>query len=226
MVDVDRGTSTDLALAVEGPAGRLEPARIHAGGLAWIGESRLLVAATDAGLWEFDLADVRIVDGEDARRLVGSRRPGAGASGRAIVRTRVHDVPVRCSFVGRVFAADGVPLPRVVVGEYRTDESGRIAESDVPAPDAPWPPLQPVAPGISRMQGAVRFGNTTLVSQSNGMHPGALWAGSPESMVPSGRLPVGCEDLALDLDAWVVWTVAEHPGRRVVRATPLADLGI
>ncbi len=38
-------------------------------------------------------------------------------------------------------------------------------------------------------------------------------------------LPVGCEDLALDLEARMLWSLGEHPWRRVVRGIPFAQLG-
>lgn len=226
LVDLARGTSIDLALAIPDGAEALAPARIHAGGLAWIGD-RLLVAATREGVWEFDLADVRDVRGAEARRLRGSRRPSFGARGRAVVRTHVHEVPIRCSFLGRAFDADGTVQPSVLVGEYRTDDAGRIVESVVPAGGEDWPPLAPVPTGVERMQGVVRVGETVLVSQSRGMRPGALWSGPGDALRRTEvALPVGCEDLAIDIEGGMLWTLAEHPWRRLVRGIPLADVGI
>lgn len=226
LVDLARRSSVDLALAIPGDDGALAPARIHAGGIAWLGD-RLLVAATGEGVWEFDLADVRGVRGAEARRLRGSRRPALGARERAVVRTRVHDVPIRCSFLGRAFDADGAEQPSVLVGEYRTDDAGRIVESLVPAPGDAWPPLAPVPTGVARMQGVVRVGTTVLVSQSHGMRPGALWTGAGDALRRSAvPLPVGCEDLAIDVEGRMLWTLAEHPWRRLVRGIPLADVGV
>lgn len=226
LVDLARRTSVDVALAIADDAGALAPARIHAGGLAWFGD-RLLVAATREGVWEFDLADVRDVRGTEARRLRGSWRPPIGASARAVVRTRVHDVPLRCSFLGRAFDADGAAQPSVLVGEYRTDDAGRIVESIVPDGTDAWPPLAPVPTGIARMQGVARVGETVLVSQSQGMRAGALWAGAGDALQRTRvALPVGCEDLAVDVDGGMLWTLAEHPWRRLVRGIPLADLGL
>ncbi|GAA2175510.1 hypothetical protein GCM10009846_25690 [Agrococcus versicolor] len=226
LVDLERGTSVDVALAVGGDGG-LEPARIHAGGIAWMGD-RLLVAATGAGVWEFDLSDVRAVRGAEARRLVGSTRWPLAARGRAVVRTRVHDVPMRCSFLARAFDADGSPQERVLVGEYRKDDAGRIAEFAVPEAHEPWPePTWSVAPGITSMQGAVRWGDTVLASQSRGMQPGGLWTGTRDGLTRSGvDLPVGCEDLAIDPETRTLWTLGEHPWRRQVRGIPLADAGV
>lgn len=226
LVDLARGTSVDVALAIPGERGALEAARIHAGGLAWLGD-RLLVAATREGLWEFDLADVRDVRGADARRLRGSRMPGFGARARAVVRSNVHDVQMRCSFLGRAVDADGDTQSTVLVGEYRTDDAGRIAESVVPAAGDAWPPLTLVPAGVARMQGVVRIGDTVLVSQSRGMRPGALWAGPPDALRRTDvELPVGCEDLAIDVDRGMLWTLAEHPWRRLVRGIPLTDVGV
>jgi hypothetical protein len=59
------------------------------------------------------------------------------------------------------------------------------------------------------------------------MHPGTLWSGPREGLVRDPTpLPVGCEDLALDVDAALLWSLGEHPWRRVIRGIPLRDLGI
>ncbi|WP_157674665.1 hypothetical protein [Agrococcus jejuensis] len=223
LIDVRRSTSVDLALAVETADGTLEPARIHAGGLAWLDDGRLLVAATFEGLWEFDVHATRTVVGADARRLSGSRRRGARCE--VLVRTRVHDVPLRCSFVGRVTpAAPGVP--RIVAGEYRSDAEGRIGWHDVPAGDGPWDAWSLEPTSIPRMQGVVDLDGELLISQSRGMQPGRLWRGRRGAMTRSRHaLPIGCEDLAVDEAAGMLWTVAEHPWRRRVHGIPLAALG-
>lgn len=226
LIDLASSSSVDVALALEGDGG-LAPARIHAGGLAWMGD-RLLVAATGEGIWEFDLADVRTARGAVARALRGSRRPAAGARTLAIVRRHAFAVPLRCSFLGRAAdedaaAADGAA--RVLVGEYRSDDAGRIAEAVVPATGAEWPAIAPIATGIPRMQGVARLGARVLVSQSDGMRPGALWAGPPDALQRTAlALPVGCEDLAVDVDGGMLWTLGEHPWRRLVRGIPLADV--
>ncbi|MCT1479154.1 hypothetical protein [Microbacterium sp. p3-SID336] len=227
VVDLERSRHLDVMLATEGTDGRLEPARIHAGGLAWFGD-RLFAAATREGIWEFDLARLRRVRGTEAHRLAGSRRRGGRATVLVAVRTRQHPVALRCSFLGRVFAADGTSLPRVLIGEYRSDESGVVAEFTVPTePDGEFREERRFVPGIRHMQGAVRWGAQHFVSQSNLLRPGTLWAGEPEGMrrdrVP---LPIGCEDLALDAEAQALWTLGEHPWRRVVRAVPFSALGL
>ncbi|WP_226531352.1 hypothetical protein [Microbacterium paraoxydans] len=227
LVDRERSRRLDVILAVTGDDGALDPAPIHAGGLAWFGD-RLFVAATRRGIWEFDLSDIREVRGADARRLTGARARGGRATSLVAVRTRVHPVALRCSFLGRVFDDDGTPRRCVLIGEHRADGGGRIGEFTIPggAEDG-FTETDRFSPDIARMQGAVRWGGRYFVSQSDQLHPGVLWSGARAALTRDrAALPVGCEDLALDLDAELLWTLGEHPWRRVVRGIPFAHLGI
>ena len=226
-IDLERSRHLDVLLAVLDDDGELQPARIHAGGLAWFGD-RLFVAATGRGIWEFDLSDVRQVRGPLAQRLAGSGRRGGRTTALVAVRTRMHPVELRCSFLGRVFDDTGEPLRRVLIGEFRTDESGRIGEFRIPEDDGDGvTEVERFSPGIPRMQGAVRWGDQHFVSQSDRMHPGTLWSG-PRTALEQDRapLPVGCEDLAIDVEAGLLWSLGEHPWKRVVRGIPFARLGI
>lgn len=217
-IDLARPRRFDVALAIQDEGGRLEPATIHVGGLAWFGD-RLFAAATRQGIWEFDLSRIRTVRGADARRLTG----GARSRTLVAVRTRVHSVDLRCSFIGRVFDDRGRSLPRVLIGEFRSGEEGRIGEFELTADG--FSPLREFAPGIGHMQGAVRWDDEVFVSQSDGLRPGALWRGRFGSVTRSAvSLPAGCQDLALDVDASVLWSMGEHPWHRVVRGIPLATL--
>ncbi|MFK3678130.1 hypothetical protein ACI2IP_10375 [Microbacterium sp. NPDC090218] len=226
-VDRDRSRHLDVVLAVADDDGELQPAPIHAGGLAWF-DDRLFVAATGRGIWEFDLSDVREVRGALAQRVAGGQRRGGRATVLVAVRTRVHPVALRCSYLGRVFDDDGTPLRRVLIGEHRTDGSGRIGEFSVPDGDEDgFVEVDRFSPDIPSMQGAVRWGDRYFVSQSDHLRPGVLWSG-PRAALARDRvpLPVGCEDLALDLDARLLWSLGEHPWRRVVRGIPFDHLGI
>lgn len=219
-IDLARRRHVDVALAIEGVDGVLDPARIHVGGLAWFGD-RLFAAATRQGIWEFDLAGIRSVQGSTARRLT------AGARSRTLVavRTRVHPVDLRCSFIGRVFDEAGRSVPRVLIGEFRSDDEGRIGEFALTADG--FTPIRDFAPGIRHMQGAALWGQDAFVSQSDDLRPGALWHGSFGALSRSTTaLPAGCQDLALDPDAGVLWSLGEHPWRRVVHGIRLDTLGI
>lgn len=230
-VDLERSRHLDVLLALTDEEGELQPAPIHAGGLAWFGD-RLFVAATGRGIWEFDLGGIRKVRGAVAQRVAGSRRRGGRTTALVAVRTRVHPVALRCSYLGRVFADDGSPMPRVLIGEHRTDDSGRIGEFTLPEDEGAttssgFVEVDRFAPGIPRMQGVVRWGDRYFVSQSDDLRPGTLWSGGHDALrqdrVP---LPVGCEDLALDPDARLLWSLGEHPWHRVVRGIPFSRLGI
>lgn len=229
LIDPERARHIDIALAVD-ESGELQPARIHAGGLAWFGD-RLFVAATGQGIWEFDLSDIRQVRGPLARRLRGisGHRPGARAL--VAVRTRVHPVALRCSFLGRVYDADDAATRRVFIGEFRNGEEGRIGEFTIPeeadGERSRFEEQERWTPGIPHMQGAVRRGDRVFVSQSVGMQPGTLWSGTRERLTAHPYpLPIGCEDLALDPEARMLWSLGEHPRKRVVRGIPFALLGL
>ena len=226
-IDLERSRHLDVALTIEGENGELVPAQIHAGGLAWFGD-RLFVAATGQGVWEFDLSESRRLRGAEARRVVGARGRGFGAVALVAVRVRVHPVPLRCSFLGRVFDDDGSSLPRVLIGEYRGDTLGRIGEFTIPRDDdGSFVGVDETSPQIARMQGAVQWGSRRFVSQSRGLQPGALWDGDGSALQRSDvPLPIGCEDLALDPEGRMLWTLGEHPWRRVVRGIPFAQLGL
>lgn len=219
-IDLARPRRFDVALAIEGDDGALEPARIHVGGLAWFGD-RLFAAATRQGVWEFDLAGVRRVQGTTARRLTG----GSRSKTLVAVRAREHPIDLRCSFVGRVFDEAGRSLPRVLIGEFRSGEEGRIGEFELTAHG--FAPVREFTPGVRHMQGAALWGQDILISQSDGLRPGALWRGSFGAVEPSATaLPAGCQDLALDPHLGMLWSLGEHPWHRVVRGVPFATLGI
>ncbi|QNA93453.1 hypothetical protein [Microbacterium sp. Se63.02b] len=232
LVDLERSRHLDILLTVpgdgdgDGDGDELEPAPIHAGGLAWF-EDRLFVAATRRGIWEFDLSDIRTVRGAVAQRLAGARPRGGRTTALVAVRTRVHAVPCAartwggCSTTQAPSAAR--PHRRVPPGRHREDRrvhDSRRRERGIRRRGCLHPgnradagrrplggPLLRVAVGSSAPRRPVER-STRRAAQ--GAHP----------------LPVGCEDLALDLDAGLLWSLGEHPWRRVVRGIPLARLGV
>lgn len=227
LIDLQRARHLDVALAIVDDDGGLAPARIHTGGIAWFGD-RMFAAATRRGVWEFDFSDIRRVRGPLARRLTGAPRWSLRRSTLVAVRTRAHAVDLRCSYLGRVFDAEGTSLSRMLIGEFRPDPGGRIGEFTIPRDaDGRFEEHGVFSPGIPRMQGAVRLGEHCLVSQSDGLRPSMLWSGPPGELAPERlRLPVGSQDLALDPEAGLLWSLGEHPRQRMVRALPLAELGI
>ena len=227
LIDLDRYRHLDVALALDGDHGELLPVRIHAGGLAWFGD-RLFVAATNQGIWEFDLANIRRVLGQDARRLRGTRGWGLFTVALVSVGVRRHPLDARCSFLGRVFDDDGEPLRRVVIGEYRTTDDGQLAEFDLSdSVDGSLIERGRFVPSIPLMQGAVRLGDRYVVSQSGPTQSGRLWTGPRDNMHPHPLPPPhGSQDLALHPEERMLWTLGEHPWRRVVRGIPFDALGL
>lgn len=227
LIDLERSRHLDVLLAIADDSEELQPATIHAGGLAWFGD-RLFAAATGRGIWEFDLSDVHEVRGALAQRLAGSGGRGRRTTALVAVRTRVHPISLRCSYLGRVYDGDGTALQRVLIGEHRPDGSGRIGEFSIPGGDGDgFIEIDRFSPDIASMQGAVRWGDRYFVSQSDHLRPGTLWSGGRTTLTRDRiPLPVGCEDLALDPDAELLWSLGEHPWRRVVRGIPFTRLGI
>lgn len=188
------------------PDGR--PVRVHCGGLACWGD-RLLVADTRRGLRVFDLRDV--VRAGHAYELAQSGSWTASTAG--------DEAPLRWSFVALDDSADG---PHLVAGEYaRTAERARLAR--FPLTDGPTRATEVLVPGIPRMQGACRVGETWVVSASNGRRRGDLWTGTAAAGFTrqAGALPVGPEDLAHDPGAGRLWTQTEHRGSRAVWSLPV-----
>lgn len=226
------GRRSDAVFAYRDENGILQPAPLHTGGIAWFG-SRLLVADAHRGLWEFSTHSPALVEGEQARRLLGGR--GIGRHGRKVFvleRVASYPLPVRCSFVGRILDENGITQPRILVGEYSDATSGRIVEVALPegfsdaasdSSHAPWAIIRTHVPGIERMQGAVRWGDTTYVSQSHDLSTrSTLWCGHITSLTPHNHaLPPGAEDLAISARDRQLWALGEHPFRRVVQSTPL-----
>lgn len=228
LIDLARPRHRDVVLAQRDADDELQPVDIHAGGLAWFGD-RLFFAATNRGIWEFALSSVHRVRRRVARRVSGAPWRPFQPPALVMELVRKHPVDLRCSFIGRNYTDAGVPTNRVMIGEYRSDDSGRIGEFEIPEPGASGFTLLSIeTPGVSHMQGAVRYGNQTFVSQSNGMQPGRLWISDGDAPFAASTtpLPVGCEDLAIDTTAGELWTLGEHPWKRVLRAIPFAALGI
>lgn len=190
----------DVHLVVAGPDP--EPATLHAGGIAWLGD-RLLVAGSGKGVWEFHVAD--LAWDPHARRLVLPRRA---------VLESPHGRGVKASFIGTVHASASTLL----VGEFAEDDRGRLGTLLL---DETGATLELTRPGIPRMQGAVGLpdGRLAVSSSHDARRRGDLWIGEPGALERRAtRLLPGPEDLAFERDRGLLWALSEHPWRRYVYA--------
>lgn len=200
----------------------LEPLRVHAGGIVWLGPY-LHVAATARGVMTCRLDDlVRVPDGVDLpthgyRYVLPVRFSYRAVTGDGLER-------LRYSFLSLDRAADPMQL---VVGEYGNHrQTRRLArfpldpESSVLAAgdDGASRPVALDEEGAVRMQGAAIAQDTWYVTASTGPWvPGSVYVGRP------GRwrrhrwaTPMGPEDVTWWSSTDQLWSVTEHPRRRWV----------
>lgn len=212
---------------------KLEPLRVHAGGIVWAGPF-LHIAATARGFMTCRVDDIlRIPDevGDPAGRRLGIADDRVSSYGYRYV------LPVR--FAYRAESDSGVPrlrysclsldtssLPPVLItGEFgRGDQTTRIARF----------PLDPVSllpllgndgramptdiddSAVRRLQGVARVQGTHYASVSHGpLLPGSVYAGAPGSFRGHHfAMPMGPEDLSPDVGGDRLWSLSEYPGRR------------
>lgn len=202
--------------------------RLHAGGLVWCDDHRLLVADTRGGVRVFDLRDVVRVP-PDTPDTLGCRYL-LPQCGRLLATADDGVKALRWSFLSIDRTdPDGLAL---VAGEYSRAGTGtRLARFPLPAVEDWTDPIRSaevVEAGIASMQGACRVHGTYVVSASHGSHrPGHLWVGSADAgfVQHKGVLPVGPEDLSYDEHTNRLWTLTEYPGRRVVLSVPVPRSG-
>lgn len=210
---------------------RLEPLRVHAGGIVWHGPY-LHIAATRQGLFT-----ARI---DDLMRMPGNLRTG-GSSGvnddDAATFGYRYVLPVTSSYAAECDAGaepmrySFVSLSRdgdrrlLTVGEYgRGTMSRRLAyytidrltrRLDSDADDRSVPELLR-SDGAGNMQGAVIVGDRWYVTRSRGPWGlGSLCFGAPGAFVERRHaLPMGPEDVTFWPSTGTLWTATEWPGRR------------
>lgn len=192
----------------------LEPVRVHAGGLAWVG-SWLYVCATRRGLLACHLPDL-------------ARTPSLVLP---VARTYRATGDLRFSFCSSSPSS-------LVVGEYGSgSQSRRLARFPL---DPDTGQLRLDASGacvasvvddgvVPRTQGVVDLGERLALTRSRGpWRPGSVWSGPPGALRERRwAVPMGPEDLALSPDGDLLWTVTEHPRRRWICGVPrrLVDAG-
>ncbi len=215
------------------PAGgsHFERVRIHAGGLAWIGD-RLYVVDTHRGLRVFDTGRIlRAADrGRSAARSPIARAPDPILSAAAGHR---YLLPQAGAYLGTGLA-EGLTFsflfldrtgPALLVGEYRREPGGRIVRWPL---DLDTGELAPAATAvhaapIDRVQGIATIDGHLLASCSRPR--GRLFAGRPgEPVTGFGFWPRLPEDL--HLAGGTLFSLSEKPRRRAVFGVPLAILGL
>lgn len=210
---------------------RLEPVRIHAGGIVWYGPW-LHIAATGKGFVTCRVDDIMRVDGDDRLpEQFGVLDDGSIASyGHHFVlpvrfRYRAHAEDrsrrLRYSFLSLDRSQEP---PELLAGEYgRSGQSTRIAryrldpQTRLLATDTDGRSHPAVMDdGVQQMQGVALVNGTYYASVSQGpWMSGAMYVGPPGRLQPhSFALPIGPEDLSWWPSTDTFWSVSEHPGRR------------
>ena len=207
----------------------VRPVHAHAGGIVWRGRT-LYVARTAQGMLTFDLDDVVRVDDPSVAfgykyvlPLRGSHLP-TPTDIQPQPAPRRPEPPMRYSFLS--LGRDGADVS-LLAGEYghgrmtrrlarfTLDTDGRLEETDGVSTS-----MVVSAKGPSRMQGAVTVDGRTYITTSNGRRGrGSVWVATGERLRRHARvLPPGPEDITYWPSRDELWTVTEHPGRRLVLA--------
>lgn len=217
---------------------RLEPLRVHAGGIVWHGPF-LHIAATRAGLYAARLDNlIRVPD-----RLRSPDRDSLGVDDdRTATFGYRYVLPVSAAYVAE--SDDGVepmrysfvslsrgPAPSLVAGEYgRGSMSSRLARFALDAApgtlaqdaDGAARPRLLHEGGVRNMQGATVVDGHWYVTRSRGpWGRGSICVGEPGDLAEHQRaLPMGPEDITYWPSTDTFWTVSEWPGRRWIAAIP------
>ena len=200
----------------------LEPLRVHAGGIVWLGPY-LHVAATARGVMTCRLDDLVRVPGGVGLTTFGYRYVlPVRFSYRAVTGDGTERL--RYSFLSLDRAAEPMQL---VVGEYGSPrQTRRLArypldpETFVLAvgDDGSTRPPALDDEGAVRMQGAAIARGTWYVTASTGPWvPGSVYVGRPgEWRRHRWATPMGPEDVTWWPSTDLLWSVSEHPRRRWV----------
>ncbi len=198
---------------------RLEPLRVHAGGIVWHGPY-LHVAATAQGFFTCRLDDLFRLPTEQTSATYGYRYVLPVRFAYRAETDEGHE-RLRYSFMS---LDRGTAPPTLVAGEYaRGDRSRRLARFPI---DRETRLLETSDEGLSRpagldegvgqMQGAVMVRGRFHVTVSHGPWvPGSVYTGRPGSWRRHRwAVPMGPEDIAYWPSTDQLWSVSEHPRRR------------
>lgn len=226
---------------------QLEPLRVHAGGVVWLGRY-LHVAATSRGFMTLRLDDLMRIPDDRAGDAWGAGLRRLGVDGDRVASYGYRYVlPVR--FAYRAATDDGHTKlrysflsldrgsqpPTLVAGEYGLGEqTRRLARFPLDVTsglletgaDGLARPLELEDGGVSAMQGASIVGGTWHVTVSHGpWMPGSIYVGRPGRLHQRRlALPMGPEDIAYWASSDCFWSLTEHPHRRWVVRIPRSRL--
>lgn len=205
---------------------RLEPLKVHAGGIVWLGPY-LHVAATARGVVTCRLDDLMAVPNDlasdpdlathDYTYVLPVRFTYRAMTGEGLER-------LRYSFLSLDRTAEPMQL---VVGEYgNASQTRRLARYPLDpetmhlaaGDDGASRPLGLDEAGAVRMQGAAIAHGTWYVTASTGHWvPGSVYVGGPGAFRRFRyATPMGPEDITWWPSTDLLWSVSEHPRRRWV----------
>ena len=214
----------------------LRPVRIHAGGIAWVGDL-LYVADTTRGLRVFDTTRVITLDGQADAFGYDPETGRTSAYGHRYALPQVgayflSDASCwhRFSFVG----VDNTSTPpSLVTGEFRDhDIAGKLMRWDLDgerlAPTDPSAalthPSEVYFAQESDMQGAVSVDGAWYISASGQDGAwGRLYRTTPGQPSTASGWVIGPEDLMYSRRARALWSASEFAGRRYVFAVGLGE---
>lgn len=216
---------------------RLEPLRIHAGGIVWYGPW-LHIAATSRGLVTARVDDILRVAGDDERPdSLGIEEGRVSSFGHRYVlpvrfqyRAHAEDPATRLRYSFLSLDRRAQP-PVLVAGEYaRSGQSTRLARFELdpqtwlPATgeDGCSRPAGIDEGGVRQMQGAAIVEGTYHVTVSHGpWRPGSVFTGVPGALRQHRfAVPMGPEDISYWPSTDRLWSVSEHPRRRWIFSMP------
>ncbi len=207
----------------EGTGAKMVPVRIHAGGIAWVGDF-IYVADTHNGFRVFDTREIRQIPSDELAKTFDYKyvltqtsawKLPAGSktaifSSVSVDRTTSPPSLVTCeyhekSLAGRVF-------------RWQLDAKGRLAAANGRTTVC----REAYTAGQNKIQGAARYkGEWFLSCSSQKLTRGSLYAVKPNVKSAERSWCYGPESLHVATGPYL-WSLSEHPGNRKVFRVRLA----